>query len=231
MKQLRIVAALACALAACGLASAQIWSDNFDSYAAGSNLHGQGGWLGWYGDPGAGALVSNAQSLSAPNSAAIGAGSDLVHEYTGANSGVWTYTANLYMPSGRTGITYFIMLNTYSNDGDPNNEDWSIQLPMTAAGVVTDDMRTETPRTLNLNAWNEIRVVADLTANSVNTYINNQLLSTGTWTTSGSSALNIAAVDLFANNSSNVFYDNLSLVPEPVSGMLLALGLALIRRR
>ncbi|MBK9233821.1 MAG: hypothetical protein IPO15_24020 [Anaerolineae bacterium] len=31
------------------------WSDNFDSYATGSQMHGQGGWKGWANDPAAGA--------------------------------------------------------------------------------------------------------------------------------------------------------------------------------
>ena len=30
------------------------WSDNFDSYATGSQLHGQGGWKGWDNNPAAG---------------------------------------------------------------------------------------------------------------------------------------------------------------------------------
>ena len=33
------------------------YSENFDSYAVGSQIIGQGGWEGWMGDPNAGALV------------------------------------------------------------------------------------------------------------------------------------------------------------------------------
>ena len=79
------------------------WSDNFDSYATGSQLHGQGGWKGWDNNPAAGALTSSAQARSAPNSAAIVGASDLVHQYSGYTSGQWVYTAWQYVPTNFTG--------------------------------------------------------------------------------------------------------------------------------
>ena len=213
-----------------GAASAQ-WSDNFDSYATGSQLHGQGGWKGWQNDPGAGALTSSAQAISAPNSAAIGGASDLVHEYSGVTSGAWTYYANVYLPTGRTGNTYFILMNKYSDAGPPN-WDWSIEVNIAADGGVLDDFRSETPRTMNVGAWNEIRVDFDLSANTQSTFINGDLLSSGTWTTGANSGLSLQAVDLFANGTQNVFYDNMRLVPEPTTMSALSLGvLAFIRRR
>ena len=93
------------------------WSDNFDSYATGSQLHGQGGWKGWDNNPAAGALTSSAQARSAPNSAAIVGASDLVHEYSGYTSGQWVYTAWQYVPTNFTGQSYFILLNTYNDAG------------------------------------------------------------------------------------------------------------------
>jgi hypothetical protein len=47
------------------------WSDDFDSYLTGSQMHGQGGWKGWDNNPLAGALTSNAYQRSGPNSVAI----------------------------------------------------------------------------------------------------------------------------------------------------------------
>ena len=79
------------------------WSDNFDSYATGSQLIGQGGWEGWDNNPAAGALTSSAQALSAPNSAAIVGATDLVHQYSGYTSGQWVYTARQFIPAGFTG--------------------------------------------------------------------------------------------------------------------------------
>ena len=69
--------------------------------------------------------------------------------------------------------------------------------------------------------WVEIRVEIDLTANTQAVYYNNQLLFQDTWTdhVSGGGSLNIAAVDLFANSASTVYYDDLSLAApvQPVA--------------
>ena len=97
------------------------WSDTFDSYATGSQIHGQGGWKGWANDPSAGALASSAQARSVPNSAAIVGASDLVHEYSGYTSGPWVYTAWQYAPTDMTGVSYFILLNQYDDAGATNN--------------------------------------------------------------------------------------------------------------
>ena len=77
-----------------------VWSDNFESYALGSSLHGQGGWKGWDNDPAATAYVSDDQSQSTPQSADIKEATDLVHEYSGYTSGQYIYTAYVYVPSG-----------------------------------------------------------------------------------------------------------------------------------
>src|SRR5689334_16014505 len=44
------------------------WSENFDSYTAGTDVSGHGGWQSWGGSSINGSLVVNTQSLSAPNS-------------------------------------------------------------------------------------------------------------------------------------------------------------------
>jgi hypothetical protein len=226
----RVWIAVAGAAMSSAAASAQ-WSDNFDSYVTGSQMHGQGGWKGWDNVPAAGALTTGTPNFSAPNSVEITGGSDLVHEYTGVSSGQWSYTAMQYIPGNFTGTTYFILLNTYA-DGGPYN--WSIQHSFNGtSGAILDDLRTENPVTMVRDAWVPIRVDFDLTANTVNTYYNNQLLSTGTWTTGTTSALNLAAVDLFANNTSPVYYDNISLtqIPGPASFALLGLGGLIAGRR
>lgn len=188
------------------------WSDNFDSYATGSQMHGQGGWKGWANDPLAGALTSSAQAHSSPNSVDILGASDLVHEYSGYTSGQWIYTAWQYVPSAFTGQSYFIILNTYNDAG--SGLSWSVQVQFDAA--LNQAINTGfTGGTLPLlkDQWVELRVEIDLDADTQTFFYNNQALYTGTWTgeVSGSGALNIGAVDLFANNASSVYYDDISL--------------------
>ena len=63
--------------------------------------------------------------------------------------------------------------------------------------------------------WVELRVEIDLDADTQTVFYNNQMLYTGSWTDgqSGGGALNIGAVDLFANGASVVYYDDMVLEP------------------
>ncbi len=191
------------------------FQESFDDYADGSDVHGQGGWKGWDNNPAGGALVTSAFSLSAPHSVDVAGGSDLVHEYVDYTSGQWIYTAWVYVPSGTTnGPSYFILLNTYA-DGGPNN--WSTQVFFDAvAGVVQSDSDGSF-LPLVTDAWVELRVEIDLDANNQDFYYDDQLLHSFSWTEgiSGGGALNIGAVDLFANFASSVYYDDISLCPAP----------------
>ncbi|MGB4802847.1 MAG: hypothetical protein WBV59_09330 [Anaerolineae bacterium] len=192
------------------------WSDNFDSYATGSQMHGQGGWKGWANDPAAGARTSSIQARSAPNSVDILGASDLVHEYSGYSSGSWVYTAWQYVPTDYTGQSYFILLNTYVDVGTNN---WSVQVQFDAGtNLVVNEGATGGTLPLIKGQWVELRDEINLDVNTQSFYYNNQLLYTGTWTdeVSVGGVLNIGAVDLFANNATTVFYDDVSLA-APVS--------------
>lgn len=223
---------VAFAIAAAGLlpavAMAQ-WSDNFDAYTPGSIL-GQGGWKGWDGVPSAAGVVSADVARSLRLSQKINNTSDSVHEYTGVAAGPWTYTAWQYIPGAFTGTTYFILNNMYT-DGGPY--DWSVQLSFDGAtGFVLDDLRTSAPLPFVRDAWAEIRVEFDLTANTIAQYYNGNLIASGTWTTGTSSLLNLAAVDLYGGTGTNVYYDDMRLIPAPGGAALLGLaGLVAARRR
>jgi hypothetical protein len=219
------IAAVAVLALAAGAASGQ-WSDNFDGYANGTDLHGVGGWKGWDNDPTWTAFVTDDYALSSPHSVEIVADSDLVHEYD-ADAGQWTYTAWQYIPSSFDGMTYFIMLNNYNDGGDKN---WSIQIPFdSATGLMTDDYSGES-RTYITDEWVEIRVEIDLDNDFREVYYDGAYFSSWTWTTGVDSLLEIGAVDLFANGASAVYYDDMSLIPAPASVFAL-LGLAALRRR
>jgi uncharacterized repeat protein (TIGR01451 family) len=197
------------------------WADNFDSYPTGFQLHGQGGWKGWDNVPGAGALTSNVQAQSTPNSVAVVGATDLTHPYSGYTSGAWTYTAYQYIPLSFSGTTYFILLNTY-NDGGPNN--WSLQMSFdSGTNLVTNDGPVGGTLPMIIGQWVEIRVEIDLDADTQSVYYGGDLLFTGSWTEgmSGGGVLNIANVDLFANGASVVYYDDISLSPtaDPICGV------------
>lgn len=236
MKKIAILAVAATFAAG---ANAQ-WSDNFDSYAAGSQLHGVGGWAGWGLNAGAGALVSNAQASSAPNSVDINGASDLVQEFAGATSGQWTFSGEVYIGTAYTGDSYFIMMNEYTSAGGGNG-DWSLQMHFDAAtGMVrnnggSSNTITETQVAFIRDQWVGFDVVIDLDANTHVAHYNGLEVANGTWYGATGTAA-VANIDLFANNAASVYYDNLSLqpVPEPATFVALGIGLAglaAIRRR
>ena len=195
------------------------WIDHFDTYVTGSEVIGQGGWEGWGGVGTVGALTSATQLRSAPNSIDVLGDTDLVHQYADIVAGTWTYTAWQFLPTGFAGKTYFIIVNTYPATA---NQHWSVQLCFdSAAGVVRDDVAGDctsaTTLPLALNQWVEIRVVANLTADTASVFYNDTLLYSGTWSSHilAGGALSVRAVDLFANTASSAFYDDISLSNLP----------------
>jgi hypothetical protein len=197
------------------------WVDRFDHYPAGSYMHHQGGWKGWDDSSEAGALLDLEHWQSPPQSVNIAGPSDLVHEFVGADEKRWLFTAWSYVPadfqSACTGTacgSYFIMLNTY-NDGGPH--DWSVQLHHDS---ITDsfirDGATPVSTPLVRERWVPVRVFIDLAADSHQVFYDGEPLGApASWTAGvyggGDGSRNIAAVDLFANASSSVFYDDLAL--------------------
>jgi len=203
------------------------WFEDFDSYAPASQVVGQGGWEEW--GPGSGALVSTTQSRTPANSININGPSDLVHQYSGYTSGQWVYRARQFIPTGTTGSTYFIMLNKYAYPSGPNS--WSIELLFNSTtGQVSQNCGG--PAVISMpfvfNAWAEIKVVIDLDQDWVQIYYNGVLFddpavanhvtlgggyrwSLGDFGTNTTGLVNIGAVDLYANNASAVYYDDISL--------------------
>jgi hypothetical protein len=207
------------------------WAEDFDSYAPGSQIVGQGGWEQW--SPNAGGLVSNLYSRSPENSLAIAGASDVVHQYSGYTTGKWFYTAWMYIPSTYSGVnpTYFIMLNTYAYPSGPYV--WAVQVGFRASdGMVIADCGSTNPvigPAYVEDDWAEIRVYIDLDEDWTQVYYNGVLLDDPaladhptlgggySWTAGvfgqDTGALNIAAVDLFAYNGTAVYYDDISLTP------------------
>jgi hypothetical protein len=189
------------------------WFEDWDSYPTGQNMHGVGGWKGWGNDPAATAYTTDAQARSAPNSIDILGASDLVHEYD-IDAGPWRYTAWQYIPGDFSGESYFILLNQYDDAGATNN--WSTQVNFSSlTGMVTPEgLCGGTPVPLVQDQWVEIRVEIDLDADTQEFYYDDQLVWECSWSegVSGGGITSIAAVDLFANLATSVYYDDLSLI-------------------
>jgi hypothetical protein len=219
------------------------WSANFDSYANGMQLHGVDNWQGWWNTPANGALVSNAQSSSGPNSVEVlGPNVDLVQPFNGmATSGIWMLSAEVYVPTGYTNpanqASNFILVNEYV----VNAGDWSVQMAFDSIsgnviqGGGSGNTFVGTPTPIVFDQWVAFNFLIDLDSNSVVGTYNNVQVLTGQWYGANGTA-EIAAMDLFAWNGTTIYYDNFNLeaVPEPATFVAIGVGLAgllALRRR
>jgi hypothetical protein len=230
MSKFRI--ALPVALALSGSASAD-FAAQFDAYLAGTRLQNVDGWKGWDNVAGHAGIVSNDFFYTGDSSLKIQGYTDAVRTFSGVSSGLWSVSAKQYIPGGQGGLSYLILMNRYVDGGNTDAGMWSTQLRFDlAAGLVHDDFRGGSVPIVT-NQWGDVRVDVDLTANTVRSYYNNQLISSGSWTTSGSSARAVAAIDLYSADNNSVYYDNVSLtgVPSPGGVVLGATGLFLLLRR
>ncbi|MCF7975282.1 MAG: discoidin domain-containing protein [Phycisphaerae bacterium] len=190
------------------IASGQVFWDDFESYPAGQ-IVGQGGWEGWAGDAGAGAPVSTAQAFSGTKSIEIVPTADLVHTYD-ISGGKWVFTAKQYIPSGKTGQTYFILLNQY---GAAN--DWSIQTTYNLATGAIATWTGAVSTTIAFDQWVELKYIIDLDLNSVTEYYNGVEIDTRVWDDNTHGTLQ--AVDLYGNSAGSVYYDDIRLLPYLMS--------------
>jgi len=193
------------------------WEENFDSYDDGSSMHGQGGWKGWDNDPTWTAYVTSAESLSSPHSVDIVGDADLVHEYSGCTSGQWVYTAWQYIPDDFMGQSAFILLSDYT-DGAGQDNKWAVQMAFDSVTGEVQSQHGGPSLTYVTGEWIELRCEIDLDTDWFEFYYDGDLLEAKEWTAGPNNGfdgfLNIAAVDLFANVASTVYYDDMSLVGE-----------------
>ena len=206
-----ILFAMVFAIPAGPVFAADNWSEDWETFEPFADVQGIRGWKGWANSPAASALVYPLDSLTI----SIHDSTDLVHEFSGYTTGKWTFSVMQKTPAWTTGTSYFIMLNQY--DDAQTNLNWSTQVQFDLSGSqVIPEMVGATTTALVKDAWVPIRVEIDLDADTQKFYYNDVLLYDGSWTggLTGGGIANIGAVDLFANSSNVVYYDDFSLVQD-----------------
>jgi hypothetical protein len=184
-------------------------------------MHGQGGWKGWTNLPAHGALTSAARASTAPNSVDILGEADLVQQLSGFVGGKWAIRARQFVPAAFVGTAYFVVLNRYDDVACvpfPPGPDcsWSVQVQFDhSANQVRSDGATGGTLPLILGRWVQILVLVDLDDDLQVFHYDGRRLYAGTWTleVSGYGSAEIAAVDLWANGSTSIYYDDVAVAP------------------
>jgi hypothetical protein len=186
-----------------------IWSENFDSYVAGTLLGGQGGWFPWENAPAADANVTNVQSHSPANSVEIKGTCDMVHEWDNVNTGNCTFRAWAYVPADFDGSIYIILLSLYAGSASK----WDLQIHFNSATLMLEDYDSVNATPYVIDGWGEVRVEIDFINDWQKVYYNDLLWLSKSWTegATGGGVLALDAVDLWGESGTAVYYDDLSV--------------------
>ena len=231
-------AALVAALTLTSAANAQtLYADDFDSYAAGSAIEGQGSWSTWWGCGSFQTVntVETAQANSGPNSLrAVGGGtacpgcSDTISTLgiaagSPGHSGILTFTVQTFVPATFFGEGYVILLNDYDDCGSVAN--WSAQCHFQSSSgqLIVDNLGANNlingDQPINYDVWTELRIDIDTVANTVLYTYNGVEMYDGSWAT-GTGLFQLAALDVFpgTDDTTEYFLDDLSIVDGFVAG-------------
>lgn len=196
--------------------------DNFDSYVAGQLLALQNPteWTTWGNQPGSSddVLVTDARSVTAPNSIVVLPNDDLVRLHGDLTSGKWYTGFLMYIATGKSGYWNMLSDFTFGTGGY-----WAFECYFDVGGggrLLTGD-GTAIFNWLP-NTWQWVEVIIDLDLNQTQFWIGGSL-SGGTlvhqwaWTngaSTGNGPLIIDATDFFgATANDEMFVDNFFIGP------------------
>jgi hypothetical protein len=206
---------LASALLLTSSSFAQLFSDDFESYAVGSFIGPQStSWTTWSGTEGGNedAAVTNNQASSGTNSiylsstAASGGPQDVVLDFGPVyNSGIFTFQSDFYVNAGKTGYFNFQASPTIGTT-------WALNVNFDAGDLYIDDGLTSNlaVSTYPEASWFTLKIEANLTLKVWKAYVNGNLI--GTWI-NGVNAL--ASTDFFPVTNSQFYIDDVSFDHQP----------------
>lgn len=200
-------------LAGLSLAKAQSFSDDFESYTVGSKLGPQSpNWTTWSAADGGTEDVNvittdnhtsgGSKSIYCVSTSTAGGPADVVLPFGGVQtSGIFTFSSWFKVPSGKTGYFNFIGSATINAAGTGNI--YSLDCFMNANGSIDFKNGTATKLTTTYpqGAWYELKIVANLTTNNWEVFIDGVLKG------SFASAENkVAFIDIYPSNAQASFW-------------------------
>jgi hypothetical protein len=186
------------------------WSDNFDTYTAGLRLACQNpiDWTTWTLVPCStveDALISNAQSYSAPNSVVITQNNDLVHPLGDLTYGKYSISFQMYIPTGKAGF-----FNTLSGFAPPTYE-WGMQCYFNVGGQGSLDAGGVGVATFAFpyDTWVLVELIVDIDNDVAEFKFNGTSIYSWPWSagaTGSGSQLKLAGNDFFGATAQDQMY-------------------------
>lgn len=193
-----------------------VFSDNFDTYTAGSHLaQSNSAWTTWSNAPGGSedGVISSAQAASAPNSLYISGSNDQVYPFGNYTTGHYTLTFNYYVPSTGNGA--------YFNIQHILLQQWALECYFNSTGGGYLSVGgTEYNFTSPTDAWFPMEFDVDMDNDQATLTVNNELVHTWPFSyqqgnTNGVNQL--AGINFYAgapNNASGSYYVDDFVVTE-----------------
>ena len=203
------------------------WYETFDVYEDGQVIDGtpdDGGWEAWDQDPTFAGFITSDVYLTPPHSLYVAEVTDVIQQFEGYNSGVWNFSAWVFIPDDFEGQAFFIILDTYYHGGGQEGNHWAAQISMDSFSetVIAQWDNWELP--LVFGEWAHFLAIIDLDTDYYEMYYEDELLEYKEWTAGPGNdyagILEIQCLDCFSAGGTGFYYDDLAFraygsPPEP----------------
>ncbi len=226
-------------LAGLQFAKAQSFSDDFESYTVGSKLGSQSpNWTTWSAADGGTEDVNvittdnhtsgGSKSIYCVSTSTAGGPADVVLPFGGVQtSGIFTFSSWFKVPAGKTGYFNFIGSATINAAGTGNI--YALDCFMNADGSIyfNNSATTKLITTYPQGVWYELKIVANLTTNNWEVFIDG--VSKGAF---ASTENKVSFLDIYPSNAQasfwvdDVHYDIAPYTLPPVNGSVSSLVVA-----
>jgi hypothetical protein len=204
---------------ASGYCQTLVFSDDFESYTAGSLLvqtstHPE--WMTWTQPYGAGddVTVSDLQASQGLNSIQVLTNKDIVLHLGDKTTGRYQILFDLFVSSGSA--AYFNLLNDFNG----NNSVWGFQAFFNANGTGTADADGADAATFTFTSgtWNSISIIVDVDDDFATFYLNGSEVVSWTFSKGaqgGGTLQKLDAVNFFGYTNNNYFIDDIMVYEQP----------------
>jgi hypothetical protein len=221
MKKIYILTIVLLFCISLGYAQTTLFTDNFESYTAGSKLVQQApgtDWTTWSNAPGGSEdpIVTDAQANGGTKSVKIMPNNDLVLKLNDKTTGRYQIKMFAKVPSGKIG--YFNVLQDFAS----SNSIWGMELYFNVNGTGTVHAGGENAGEFvyTQGTWVPISLIIDLDDDFATLYVNNNEVVSWVWSTGSQGSNNLQKLDAVnfygpaSGGSAETYFDDIEFIEQ-----------------